>query len=69
MEPRGTGSPGGVRLWSALLCGPRRRRGEGCSASDTWTLWVAREVTLESRATPSLSFFSFSSAFALSTLE
>ncbi|XP_055448192.1 protein FAM104A isoform X2 [Psammomys obesus] len=38
MEPRGTRSPGGARLCSALLCGPGTRRGEGCSASDTWTL-------------------------------
>ncbi|XP_038942698.1 protein VCF1 isoform X8 [Rattus norvegicus] len=37
MEPRGARSRGGVRLLSALLCG-RRRPGEGCAASDNWTL-------------------------------
>ncbi|XP_034360827.1 protein VCF1 isoform X3 [Arvicanthis niloticus] len=37
LEPRGSRSRGGAWLLSALLCG-RRRRGEGCAASDTWTL-------------------------------
>ncbi|EDM06520.1 hypothetical protein LOC619573, isoform CRA_b [Rattus norvegicus] len=56
MEPRGARSRGGVRLLSALLCG-RRRPGEGCAASDNWTLWVAREVTLWNPGLPLLRLF------------
>ncbi|XP_032768562.1 protein FAM104A isoform X2 [Rattus rattus] len=56
MEPRGARNRGGVRLLSALLCG-RRRQGEGCAASDNWTLWVAREVTLWNPGLPLLRLF------------